>query len=145
MEKSRVNIAIENHKKGYNCCQAVVCAYADLVGIDEKTAFKISEIFGTGIAGMAQTCGSVSAMLIIASLKSSDGNLEKSKSRINTYKLGKSIAKEFKNMNSSIICSELRGDNGTEKLRSCRGCVIDSAILIEKMIFPGKFEEYVEE
>lgn len=145
MEKSRVNIAIENHKKGYNCCQAVVCAYADLVGIDEETAFKISEVFGAGIAGMAQTCGSVCAMLIIASLKSSDGNLEESRSRVNTYKLGQNLAEEFKNMNSSIICSQLRGDNGKEKLRSCRGCVIDAAILIEKNIFSGKFEEYVEE
>ena len=28
---SRVEKALENHGKGYNCCQAVACAYADLV------------------------------------------------------------------------------------------------------------------
>lgn len=144
MEKSRVNIVIENHKKGYNCCQAVVCAYADLVGIDEVTALKMSEIFGSGIAGMAETCGSVCAMLLIASLKNSDGNLEGPKTKVSTYKLGQELVEEFKKMNTSIVCKELRGDNG-EKLRSCRGCVTDAAILIEKLLFPGEFEEYIEE
>ena len=33
---SRVEKARENHGKGYNCCQAVACAYADLVGVDES-------------------------------------------------------------------------------------------------------------
>ncbi len=33
---SRVEKALENHGKGYNCCQAVACAYADLVGVDEN-------------------------------------------------------------------------------------------------------------
>lgn len=143
--KSRVYSAIENHKKGYNCCQAVVCAYSDLVGMNEETAFKLSEIFGTGIAGMAETCGSVCAMMIIASLKNSDGKLENSRTKVETYKLGRMLAEKFKEMNTSIVCKELRGDIGKEKLRSCRGCVIDASILIEKYIFPGEFEEYIEE
>lgn len=144
MEKSRVYKAIENHKNGYNCCQAVVCAYSDLVGMNEKTAFMVSEIFGLGIAGMAETCGSVCGMLIIASLKNSDGNLAKPKSKLQTYKIGKELSEEFKNKNTSIICKELRGETGKEKRRSCRGCVIDAAILIEKKLFPGKFEKYIE-
>lgn len=144
MEKSRVNNAIENYKNGFNCCQAVVCEYSDLVGMDKKTAFRVSEIFGTGISGMADTCGSVCAMLIIASLKNSDGNLEAPKSKIDTYKLGRKLCEEFKKMNTSIICKELRGNKETGKIRSCRGCVADSAILIEKYLFPGKFEEYTD-
>ena len=36
---SRVEKALENHGKGYNCCQAVACAYADLVGVDENLIF----------------------------------------------------------------------------------------------------------
>lgn len=140
--KSRVYNAIENHKKGYNCCQAVVCTYADLVGIDDKIAFKMSEIFGVGVA---EVCGSVCAMMLIASLKNSDGELENSKSKVETYKLGRMLSDKFKEMNTSIICKELRGEVGKEKLRSCRGCVTDAAILIEKYIFPGEFEEYIEE
>ena len=30
----RVAKAVENHKSGYNCAQAVACAYCDLMGVD---------------------------------------------------------------------------------------------------------------
>ena len=43
---SRVEKALENHGKGYNCCQAVACAYADLVGVDENLIFAAGEGFG---------------------------------------------------------------------------------------------------
>ena len=46
MEKSRVLEAAKKHKAGFNCCQAVVCTYADLLGIDETTCFRVSEGFG---------------------------------------------------------------------------------------------------
>ena len=38
--ESRIKQTIELHKKGYNCAQAVACAYCDLVDIDEKTALR---------------------------------------------------------------------------------------------------------
>lgn len=93
---------------------------------------------------MGETCGSVCAMLIIASLKNSDGDLESPKTKIETYKIGKELTEKFKEMNSSIVCNELRGEIGKGKLRSCRGCVIDASVLIEKYIFEGEFEEYIE-
>ena len=40
---SRVEKALENHGKGYNCCQAVACAYADLVGVDENLILAAGE------------------------------------------------------------------------------------------------------
>ena len=33
--ESRIKKTIELHDKGYNCAQAVACAYCDLVGVDE--------------------------------------------------------------------------------------------------------------
>ena len=49
---SRVEKALENHGKGYNCCQAVACAYADLVEVDENLIFAAGEGFGAGMGGM---------------------------------------------------------------------------------------------
>lgn len=40
----------------------------------------------------------------------------------------------FMDMNSSITCRELRGGLGRPKLRSCRGCVEDSADILEAML-----------
>ena len=37
--ETRVDKVAEKHKSGYNCAQAVACAYCDLVGIDEETMF----------------------------------------------------------------------------------------------------------
>lgn len=41
MEK-RIKRVINNHQKGYNCSQAVLCAYHDLIGLEERQAFKIA-------------------------------------------------------------------------------------------------------
>lgn len=143
MEKSRVALAYDKHKHGYNCCQAVVCAYSDLLGLDETDAFRVAEGFGLGISGMYETCGSVCAMILLAGLKNSDGNLQAPKTKLSTFELGRSMAETFKGMNSSILCKTLRGTDGkTDRLRSCRGCVVDCAKIVEDTLFPGKFEAY---
>ncbi len=143
MEKSRVGIAYENHKKGYNCCQSVVCAYSELLGMDETSAFRASEGYGLGISGMFETCGSVCAMIFLAGLKNSDANLAAPASKKATFALGKEMADKFKEMNSSILCRELRGTDGvTDRLRACRGCVVDCAKIVEEVLFPGRFLPY---
>ena len=47
----RAKQAQDFHDQGYNCAQAVVCAYCDLVGLDKETAYKMSEGFGFGSGG----------------------------------------------------------------------------------------------
>lgn len=74
--KSRVQEAKKRHKNGYNCSQAVVCTYCDLVGLDEKTAFRAAEAYGLGIAKRYEMCGSVCGMMMLAGLKNSDGNMQ---------------------------------------------------------------------
>ena len=143
MEKSRVGLAAQRHKDGYNCCQAVVCTYCDKLGMDEVTAFRASEGFGLGVAGMQETCGSVCAMVFLAGLKNSDANLEKPSTKLSTFALGRSMAEEFAKMNTTTHCKVLRGTDGvTDRISSCRGCVIDCAKIVEQFLFPGEFEPY---
>ena len=59
---NRVERAAEYHKKGYNCAQAIVCAFCDKVGLDEETAFKVSEGLGLGVSDTYGTCGAVTGM-----------------------------------------------------------------------------------
>ncbi len=141
--RSKVYEAYDKHKKGYNCCQAVVCTYCELMGMDERTGFRASEGFGLGIAGMYNICGSVCAMIFLAGLKNSDGNMEAPASKLDTFALGRAMAEEFKEKNKSMICSDIRGTDGvTDRLRSCRGCVVDCARIVEKHLFEGMFQEY---
>lgn len=145
MMKSRVSVAKQKHKNGYNCCQAVVCTYCDLLGMDEKTAFCASEAFGLGIAKRYETCGSVCAMMILAGLKNSDSNMEQPGSKLSTFDLGNRMAAQFEEWNTTCTCAKLRGTDGiTDRIRSCRGCVADCARIVEDFLFPGEFESYEE-
>lgn len=131
----RVNQAIEFHHKGYNCCQAVACAYCDLVGVDEKTMFRAAEAFGAGMGGMQATCGAIAGAVLLAGFKNSRGTLEDPPSKFDTYKLSKQIVNEFCEKNGSIVCKELKGVETKNVLRSCDGCIEDAAVLAEKILF----------
>lgn len=65
MMESRVGKAKELHKGGFNCCQAVVCSYCDLLGMDVETGFRAGEAYGLGIAKRYETCGSVCGMMML--------------------------------------------------------------------------------
>ncbi len=123
---TRAQKAIELHKNGYNCAQAVLCACCDLFDIDETAAFKLSQGFGGGMGGMRDgTCGAVSGMYMLA------GYINKNGLKADTYALVRKMAAEFKGMNGSTICCELMGSGG-KKLRSCDGCIEDAVKITEK-------------
>ena len=132
---SRVNIALDKFMNGYNCSQAVICTYCDLLGLDEETAFRLSEGFGSGMGGLQNTCGAVTGMFMVASLKNSDGNLGQGKTKLSTYSLIKLMSEEFREINSSIICRDLLKRDGSSKKRSCAGCVEDACTIIERHLF----------
>jgi C_GCAxxG_C_C family probable redox protein len=128
---TRTEKALQNQKKGYNCAQAIVCTFSEMFGIDEKTAFRISECFGSGM-GIMDTCGAVSAMAAVIGMKESDGNLESPATKKICYSMMKTMVAEFKEKNGSTICREIKGiDTGTP-LRSCTGCIEDAVAIIER-------------
>ena len=53
--KERIQRAYDNHKRGYNCAQSVVCSYSDLLGVDEEILFRMSEGFGLGMGRMGRS------------------------------------------------------------------------------------------
>ena len=134
--KSRVTIAKEKHRNGYNCCQAVVCTYCDLLGMNETLAFRASEAYGLGIAKRYETCGSVCAMMMLAGLKNSDAHLKQPGSKLSTFDLGHKMAEQFEKWNTTCTCAILRGSDGiTDRIRSCRGCVSDCGRIVEDICF----------
>lgn len=133
--ESRIAKTLENHKKGYNCAQAVACAYCDLVGVDEATMFKAAEAFGAGMGGMATTCGAVSGAVLLAGFKNSDGELAAPKTKKESYKLSRQIVEEFMKKNNTVVCKELKGVDTGARIRSCDGCIQDAAALAEKILF----------
>ena len=134
MKNDRISKINENHKKKYNCAQAVACVYAPLFGVEDETVtFRAMEGFGGGMA-VKGTCGAVSAMAYIAGLANSDGNLDAPASKQKTYEVLRAMVKEFTEKNKSIICSEIKGLETGVVLRSCPGCMEDAGEIIEKYI-----------
>lgn len=125
--------AVSLHDKGYNCAQAVVCAFADDLGLDEQTAYKMSEAFGLGV-GQMEICGAVSGACMVAGMKNSGGLDNIGKTKGETYKINRAIADEFKQMNESVICRELKGVETGNVIRSCTGCIEDAVKIVEKYL-----------
>ena len=89
------------HAAGYNCCQAVVLAYADMIdGLSEDVAERMSASFGRGIAGMHEVCGCVSGMAMIMGLAGKP-------------KAAKVLAQRFGEEHGSVVCRSLLGIDGS--------------------------------
>ena len=94
---------------GYNCCQAVVLAYSDVFGLDEKTAASIASGFGGGMGRMREVCGAVSGMTFLSGLIYPADDPSVKTARTGNYALVQDMADEFRKINGSIVCRELLG------------------------------------
>ena len=105
--KDYAKIACENFMKGYNCAQAVACAFSEEMGLDEAQAAKLSSSFGGGMGKLREVCGSVSgALLVLGALQGySDPQADAEKSA--HYARVQDFAAKFKAEHDTIICREL--------------------------------------
>ena len=123
--------AAQNHQKGYNCAQAVACAFAEEMGIDESIIFKMMEGHGLGMGCMEGTCGAVTAACVIAGAKNSTVEMGGPGSKGATYKISKEIVRRFKEESGSVICKELKGVETGTPAKACPDCVKDAARILE--------------
>lgn len=121
MDKKELAIAL--HDKKFNCCQAVACAFAEEIGIDEAILFKIAEGFGLGMGCMEGTCGALSGAIMLAGLKNSDGNIDAPTTKADTYKLSKELLQKFVEKTGSSVCKELKGMETGKVLCTCPDCI----------------------
>lgn len=114
-KSDRVEKAVELFASGYNCCQAVFAAYADLYGMDRETALKLSSPMGGGMGRMREVCGTVSAMAMLSGLADGNADAADEAKKTEVYQCVRDMSDEFAEKNGSIICRELLGILGREK------------------------------
>lgn len=108
--EERAARARENFRtKGYNCCQAVLLAYSDIIGMGEDMAATISSGLGGGMGRLREVCGSVSAMFIITGFIHPAADPSVKSDRTANYALVQEAAAQFRAVNGSIVCKELLG------------------------------------
>ena len=57
--------ARELFKTGLNCSQSVVAAFADVLGLSEQTAARLSAGLGGGVGRQREVCGAVSGAAMV--------------------------------------------------------------------------------
>ena len=131
--EERQERAVALHEKGYNCAQAVVCAYCDLFGLEEETAYKMAEVFGLGM-GMMEVCGALTGGFMLAGVKCSAGTDAPGTTKGQTYRQTRAMGEAFAAKNGTMLCRELKGVSTGKVLRPCPDCIRDGCALVEEML-----------
>lgn len=105
----RAEKAMELHKSGFNCAQAVFRAFSDLYPFDEDTAALIAGPLGGGLGGQHEVCGAVSAMALVLGMKYGYSDPADKAAKVTLYKYVQNCSAQFRNVTGSIICHELLG------------------------------------
>ena len=99
--------AAERFLGGYNCAQAVMCAFCDRTGLTEAQAAKMASAFGGGMGRMREVCGAVSGMMMVLSLLYGYDTPGDDVSKKILYTRVQALAERFRQENGSIICREI--------------------------------------
>ena len=100
-------------QEGYNCCQAVLLAFADILetnGLASEDLLKtIGAGFGGGFGRMREVCGAFSGSTMLAGFIRPAASPDAEERKAN-YALVQELAEGFRERNGgSIICGELLG------------------------------------
>ena len=105
----RVERACGYFKSGYNCAQAVVMAFDDVMEQSPEMLARIAAPFGGGIGRMREVCGTVSGMAFVAGAIAPSSDPKNLEERKNNYALVQHFAEEFRRENGDIVCRRLLG------------------------------------
>ena len=149
--EERVARARELFLEGYNCAQAVVMAYSDVMELTPEQAARIAASFGGGMGRMREVCGTVSGMALVASALAPSYDPKNMAERQQNYALVQSFAGSFRQENGDIVCRRLLGlepmveksettmpsERTAEyyKVRPCVKFVITAADILDKHFF----------
>ena len=134
-------------REGYNCSQAVFCAFRDVTGLELDEAAKLASPFGGGMGRLREVCGAVSGALLVLGVVegySTPGDPEAKKKH---YERVREFARRFTEKNGSIVCRELLSGVGATvggdpdprtdefyKKRPCPNLIRDAADIVGEML-----------
>lgn len=107
--------AVELKHSGYNCCQAVLCSYADELKMPSELLKKMGACYGVGMGCMEATCGALCAAEMILGMKHYKGRP--------VLKSAAVLHERFRQMCGAAICKELKGRDTGVVLCECDDCV----------------------
>ena len=99
--------------QGFNCCQAVLLAFSDVLEANRQATPELLTVIGSGFGGgfarLREVCGSFSACTMLAGFML-PANEKDMQTRTANYALVQEMAAAFRERNGgSIVCAELLG------------------------------------
>ena len=121
--ENRKEKAMSFFRDGYNCSQAVVMAFSDLLPYSEEELARMACSFGGGVGQMREVCGTVTGMALTAGLLDGFAKPADHNEKIAHYKRIQTLGNEFREANGSVVCRELlamqKTTDGSVKKRPC--------------------------
>ncbi|MGN8913368.1 C-GCAxxG-C-C family protein [Anaerofustis butyriciformans] len=121
------------HDEKYNCCQSVVLAFSNEIGIEKDKLAKLVANMGGGLGYSGEVCGAVSGMAIVSGYFGNWDIPSDQESKKESYDTIKELVEEFRERYNFSRCPELleqRHSGGTTCLELI-GIAAD--IVAEKM------------
>lgn len=126
MNMTKGEIAKNNFQNGCNCAQAVLLAFCKDYGMERETALTIAAGFGSGMAGLRETCGTVTGANMVI-------GLAKAKNRMEANRTFREFADRFREKNGSLVCKELLAARIKTRL-TCADLCYDAGNLLEEIL-----------
>lgn len=114
------------YKRNYNCCQAVLMAFAPELGMTGDRFLAIGACFGSGMGCMEETCGALCGAQIAQGLLKFDGR------RMNPQ--ASQLRAQFEQRCGATRCKDLKGVGTGQVLCSCEDCVRHAVDALDEML-----------
>jgi C_GCAxxG_C_C family probable redox protein len=119
---NKPELASEYMRKGYNCAQSIMKAYAGEVGMNQEDAIRMASALGGGLGRNGHICGAVSAAALIIGMKFGTIDPLDFPAKEKAYNKTSELLEKFSAENRSVLCKELIGYDmkNSEELRKAR-------------------------
>ena len=123
--KNKQALAVSLKHGGYNCCQAVLCAFADETDLPRESLLALGAGFGVGMGTMEATCGALIAAELLLGLKRYAGKP--------LLRDAAALHRAFEARCGAVICKDLKGAANGAPVCPCDDCVRAAAALAEEL------------
>ena len=116
--KDHAVLARENFIRGYNCAQAVACAFCEEMGLEEAAVARMVSSFGGGLGKQREICGAVSGAAFVLGVLRGYSDPEATTEKTEHYARIQDFSARFKEAHETIICRELLKNLSLKKVNS---------------------------
>ena len=142
MDRAKKASSMIAERKG-NCAQSVFTAFSSGFGLDEKTAFNITQAFGGGM-NMNSICGAVTGACMALGLADPVSKENPRQSMDKAKFLQAEFNRRFIEIHGGLTCTELLGYNLTDPEEAAKAK--ESGLFVTKCpVFVGDAVKIVEE